>query len=195
MILSKMLPVRSIVTTVLVFSLFGIFALSCSSDSDESTPAIVYGIDDDALPSSSLVDWVSYASQVSVVTVVSEEELPVPEGLSGDRGGGYVGRKVNLRIDKTLWSPPGTAPQTGTISSVVNGWIRKNGVTVPYGSLGAERLEVGKTYIIPLVQYESGWGRLSASTVLPVGPDQRVVVDPERITQHDFTTTARQRPQ
>lgn len=174
--------VSSIVLAALFVVAVATATVSCSADSAESTPDIIYGMDDDALPSSALMDWVSYASQVSVVTVVSEVELPVPSGLSGERGGGYVGRSVDLRIDETLWTYPGTDPQTGTISFVANGWIRKGDVTLPFGSLGAERLEVGKAYIIPLVRYEDGWGWLSAGTMLPVDSDQRVAIDPLRIT-------------
>lgn len=180
-ILPKISPVvSSIVLAMLVFVGVVTVTVSCSSDSSESAPDIIYGEDDPKLPSDSLVDWVSYATQVSVVMVVSEEELPVPAGLSGEAGGGYVGRSVDLRIDETLWAYPGTDPQTGTISLVANGWIRKGDVTVPFGSLGGERLEVGNTYVMPLVEYGGRWGWLSTDTILLVGSDQRAAVNPER---------------
>lgn len=174
--------VPSMILVALIVAVVAAAVVSRSLDSSESIPEIIYGIDDDSLPSSSLADWVSYTSQVSVVTVVNETELPVPPGLSGEQGGGYVGRSVDLCIDETLWTYPGVEPLTGTISSKVNGWIRKDEVSVPFGSLGAERLEVGKTYVIPLVQYDGGWGFLSAGTVLPVDSLKRIAVDPERIT-------------
>ena len=156
---------------------------TASSGSSEQIPDAIYGVGDDVvLPSSSLTHWVSYASQVSVVTVVNEVELPVPSEISGERGGGYVGRSVDLRIDENLWTYPGTDPETGTISLVANGWIQKGDVKIPFGTHGAERLELGNTYVIPLVQYEGGWGWLGAATMLPVDSAQRIVVDPLRIS-------------
>ena len=185
MVRTVILKIPTVVSAVVLAALVvaAVVVVAVSSDSSESAPDIIYGVGDDVkLPSSALTDWVSYASQVSVVTVVNEVELPVPPGLSGERGGGYVGRSVDLRIDETLWTYPGTDPQTGTISFVANGWIRKGDVTIPFGTLGAERLEVGNTYVIPLVKYEGGWGWLGAETMLPVDSAQRVAVDPLRIT-------------
>lgn len=169
---------------VAIFALLGagvaLFAVINGSGSTEEAGDIVYGVDEDALPSSSLTDWVSYATQISRVTVMSEAELP--SELSEERGGGYVGRSVALRINETLWNYPNTVPQTGTVSFVANGWIRKDGVTLPYGSLGAERLEVGKSYVLPLVRYGDEWGWLSASTILPLDSNQVVELDPQQIT-------------
>lgn len=180
MIRAVFLKLLSLATAALVTVSVTIATASCSSD---STPDIVYGNDSEIFPSDSLTDWISYASQISVVTVISESKMPVPlEVRDAENGGGYIGRNLNLSVDETLWTYPGTNPQTGTISLVANGWLRKGEVTVPYGSYGAERLEVGRSYIIPLVLIERGWAWLSATAILPITSDKRIAVDAERIT-------------
>ncbi len=183
------LKVSLVLSAVVLTALFvaTVVVVSALRESPGRAPDIIYGIGDDVLlPSSSLTDWVSYASQVSVVTVVGEEELPTHPEIDGERGGGYVGRRVDLHIDETLWTYPGSDPETGTISFVANGWIRKEEAMIPFGTPGAARLEVGNTYVVPLVRYEAGWGWLSAETILPVDPSPvdsalRVNVDPFRI--------------
>jgi len=55
------------------------------------------------IPHEGFRDWISYSDQVSVVTVVSEGELPVDSAVL-ERGEGSIGRRVTIRIDETIWS-------------------------------------------------------------------------------------------
>jgi hypothetical protein len=98
-----------------------------------------------AVPANSIVDWVTYADQVSVVTVVNERVIePSPEVAR--RGEGYVGREVTIRVDETLWSSRGGGSRGGEIILLDIGWVLKNGKRIPF----AGQLEVGRQYLLPL---------------------------------------------
>jgi hypothetical protein len=110
-----------------------------------------WGTGDYAVPTWSFGDWVSYADQVSVVTVVAERQLPLgPEEIANDEG--YVGRTVTLELERTIWRRPG-APEARTRLTVLTwGWILNEGrmgAMVP----GGARLEVGHRYVLPLARF------------------------------------------
>lgn len=150
------------------------------NNSDDPLPEIALGFSSDRFPSEDLSHWVTYPTQISVVTVVSEREIPPPARVL-ERGEGYVGRSVELRIDRTLWSAPEVEAQTGNIEFVASGWLRKGDKQIPFGSADGPRLEVGNRYVIPLVPTERGWAFLSNSAVLSVDRTNRIAHDQERI--------------
>jgi len=123
----------------------------------------------EVFPSDDLMDWVSYPSQISVVTVVDEtEQPPSPLVTTSPSDNVLVNRMLTLRIDRTLWSAPGTATQIDPIRIEAWGWMVKDGKRVKFGAGNGPRLEVGQTYLIPLVPFGDGWAPLSFSTVTPV---------------------------
>ena len=143
---------------------------------DEPPPEMVRVFGLERFPSDDLSYWVTYPTQVSVVTVVSEAEIPPPDRVI-ERGEGYVGRSVGLRVDRTLWSAPKVEAQTGIIEFVAFGWLHKGDNQIPFGSADGPRLEVGGRYVIPLVPIEDGWGGLSSSAVLAVDDGHRIALD------------------
>jgi hypothetical protein len=118
---------------------------------------------DTALPGATLEHWVSYADQVSVVTVVAERQLPLgPEELAHDEG--YVARTVTLEIERTIWRRPEAPQADHRVTFDTWGWTLHEGRMAPMIQGGA-RLEVGHRYVLPLVLFtfegETGWGVLN----------------------------------
>ncbi len=132
---------------------------------------------DDALPSESFQDWVSYADRVVVATVVSERQGDTsPEDPTDlDVESVLVGRIVTFRVDRVLWeSPTPWAADPGDTVEVLDwGWIVRRGEWVPMGP----RFEVGTTYVVPFVYYSDTpagrppWGPLSHRAVMVVTDD------------------------
>lgn len=122
-----------------------------------------WGMSDNALPSATLEDWVSYADQVSAVTVVAEHQLPLgPDELANAEGS--VARTVTLEIERTLWRRPGAPRAQRRVTFDTWGWRLHEGRMTPMNQGGA-RLEVGRRYVLPLVLFtfegEEGWGVLA----------------------------------
>lgn len=91
-----------------------------------SSPEVVVGGEggaSDRFPSETLTDWVSYADQVSVSSVVSEE---LPESHDPNVNGGYFGRAVAVRIEQMLWRRPGAPSAHGTIREATDGPTRRS---------------------------------------------------------------------
>jgi hypothetical protein len=145
---------------------------------------VVVGIAEEAFPSSSLADWVSYSVKVCSVTVIEEEEIPPPETVY-QRREGYIGRRIRVRVDGTLWVSdgavtPGIDRSADTLAIVVGGWVVRNGVRYRFALERSPRLEVGGAYILPLTTLlrpvsptspsgpalEAQWGPLSVATVI-----------------------------
>ncbi|RMH81115.1 MAG: hypothetical protein D6683_04640 [Actinomyces sp.] len=132
---------------------------------------------DDALPSESFQDWVSYADRVVVATVVAERQgSSSPENPSAlDVESVLVGRIVTFRVDRVLWeSPTPWATDPGDTVEVLDwGWIVRRGERIPLGP----RFEVGTTYVVPFVSYDDTpagrppWGPLSHRAVMVVTDD------------------------
>lgn len=124
---------------------------------------------DQKLPSSSLRDWASYADQLSVVSVLSEQEIP-PPAVVRETGEGYIGRSITLHIDDTLWRRPGAPNLEGTLQMTVSGWILRRGQQPVKAVVGkGARPEPGARYLVPLVRYDAGsWGPLGVGLFLPL---------------------------
>lgn len=135
-----------------------------------SSPRLVVGEGSDRFLDETLTDWVSYADQLSVFTVLAEdEEEPPAEVLAG--GEGYISRTVTLRIEKTLWKRAAAPSADGTVRVITDGWVLENGERHPFAIWGGPRLEVGNTYLAPLVRAPrdgAEWTPLSAASTLPL---------------------------
>lgn len=150
----------------LCIALAALFSGSCGSEPKQPLPARFVAQASLVFPDSTLTDLVSYTDQVSVVTIVSEHELMQPEVLA--RGEGYVGRKLKVRIDETLWTNDGRTAQSGEIEMLAFGWVLKGEQRIPLVLANAPRLSVGGRYVLPLVEDEDKWNQFSPSVVMPV---------------------------
>ncbi|MER5689889.1 hypothetical protein [Streptomyces sp. NPDC002205] len=139
----------------------------------------------DRRPSQAAADWVTYADHVVVATADGERETP-PSGTEIERGEGLVGREVNLRIDKVLWSregAPRSAPATWQRASL--GWQFKGGDTrnrMKMVPADQPRVESGHRYILAIDWEEAKcspgdepepaqWHTLGEGAVVPYDDD------------------------
>jgi hypothetical protein len=154
-----------------------LLAVGCAGGGDQRR--VIGGQGDFFFPGETLTDWVSYALQVSEVTVLSDEEVP-PSADVLDRKEGYVARRAHLRVDNHLWvNADGFAPLEGETDLLVVGWILKGERLIPFVLANCPRLEVGGHYVMPLTRmpdFPDGspppvWGPLTADSVLAVPGD------------------------
>jgi len=126
----------------------------------------------DRFPSETLTDWVSYADQVSVITVTAEHVIPPPADVE-ERGEGYIGREVTARIETTIWRRPGAPEAPAEIRYYAAGWVLKEGQRRLLATVGGSREAVNQRYLMPLVQVEAGeWGPLSGGSKLRFETDR-----------------------
>lgn len=153
-----------------LFSLAVIAAVACG-DSTSSGPSVAGGNASWKFPHSTLTDWVSYADQVSVLTVLEEEEIPPPPEVI-ERGEGYIGRRITVRVEETVWARSGAPSVVGEFQTRVLGWTMHDSERRPTVLGGAyPRLEVGDRYLSPLVMSDGEWVTLSSEVVLPLAGD------------------------
>jgi hypothetical protein len=127
-----------------------------------------------------LSDWVAFANQVALVTVVDETVLPEPP--EAKETGQLLPRVVTLRVDKSLWEPEDPdIVRIGVGEEVavdVFGWVYVEEGRLPTVAASAVRVEVGGQYLMPLVKfdrkrivdgvtYTEGWAPLTAPSVVP----------------------------
>lgn len=143
---------------------------------EESAPVAIVGAGgSEAWPSDTLRDWVSYADQLSVVSVAGERAVPPPRGADPATDADYVAREVTLQVERTPWTraqAPATTEE-GTVSVVALGWVDQgDGERIPFRIRGGNRLEVGERYLLPLVKTADGWSLFSSRAVLDLDGDQ-----------------------
>lgn len=147
---------RSLAVTAIAFAV-----VACGGGgSPEDSAAVRASNASSVLPYGTLTDWVSYGQQVSVVTVLSEQEIS-PEAEVLERGEGYIGRSVELAIGETIWTAPGVARIEGTIEVRDWGWTLRDGERIPI----MPRMEPGKQYLAPLAEIE---GSLTPMNVIAI---------------------------
>ncbi len=172
---------RLIAGLVAVFAVAVVGTVFVVNDGNADDNSTVVGAAADRFPSEDLSDWVTYADQVAVVSILEETLIDPPADVA-ERQEGYVERVVEMRVDSTLWtSSDAKARAEGTIDFEAFGWILKGEDIVPIAPGGGTRLEVGKRYVIPLVKIEKGWSSLSPSSIIGVNVDGELVLE-ERIT-------------
>lgn len=151
-----------VVCVALVFGLG-----SCSDGAGEEKFAAAGA--SESLPFTSLVDWVSYGSQVAVFEVVSEEEIA---GSDEDEPEPSTLRRLSVVVERVLWS---SGPQPDRLSLVTFGWRENADGRRPVGPSEGPRLEVGGRYVGSLVDFSGGsgtrWGVQTGSSVLLVEGD------------------------
>lgn len=187
---------RSLVTALAVSA---VFATSCGSESlsgaaDEDGLIRVSATDDYYWPNSTIEDWATIATQLSVVEVVAERDLP----LKSETGEGFQARTVTLRVVETVWADgttpwPGIEPideqieekdsaafdtlehrkveqLDGEFEFTANGWAVSGDQRRAFAAETGVRLEVGSTYIIPLLPYDAkgDWAAASFDAILPL---------------------------
>lgn len=116
-----------------------------------------------------LSDWTSYATQVSVVKVEAERELP-PEPPGEPEQ--YVPRMVTLRIERTIW-PGGPQSARDSIELLADGWLQASDGSRRELVSGGPRITVGQRLLVPLFLDSDRWGVLTASSVLVLSNGQK----------------------
>lgn len=134
-------------------------------------------------PASSESDWVSYPSELAVVTVTDERELPA-DGVLADMGYGYLGRAVAVRVDSVLWRDPRERAVPRKFEIVTWGWIvGQDGARREAKPSDSPRLEVGRRYAIPLTYADDRIGPLSDHSVAPLDGGDIIRLDPGQIDE------------
>jgi len=134
----------------LLSSLTLVIALIGCTSSNNTETTTTSGSAYTRLPSDDVEDIVTYADQVSVFSVIAEREIEPPPEVY-ERGEGYLGREITIRIEDTLWSRGVIANAEGDIDLKVQGWVMHENIRRPIQFNGAPRLELGNTYVGPLV--------------------------------------------
>lgn len=117
-------------------------------------------------PAESLEDWVTFADQISTMTVVAERQLPLDE-RTVRIGEGLVGREVTAVIRSTLWAYHPQRVIRGTTRFRTWGWWLHDGELVPVIPEDEVRLEVGDEIVAPLMRTPEGdWAPVVPHAVL-----------------------------
>ncbi len=103
---------------------------------------------DSIIPSRSFSDWLGFANQVSVVTVLSDRRLPQTPAEK-EEGFPARGRELTVDIEDTVWAHPAQEAVAGELAlRGTNGWY-----------------EVGQRYLVALIHHDGwGWAPLSDET-------------------------------
>ena len=115
----------------------------------------------------SLTDWVSYSTEVALVTITDERDQE-PNADVVAWGEGYVSRSVTAKVDRVLWRAGGSlhAPEQFTFNGqgyVVGKEGRQQAVTP-----GSPRLTPGEQYVMPISYHEGVFGPLSSASPIKV---------------------------
>jgi hypothetical protein len=130
-------------------------------------------------------DWVSWADQIAVVDVLGEEQVPYEPGQF-EGGSGWVARRIQARIAKTIWIRPGSPAAPPSVKlATTDGWWYSEGELTPIKDIGAHRGEVGDRLLVPMMRSEK-WGWTLMSGGVPVSTAARLEAD------HDQTGIGRQ---
>jgi hypothetical protein len=150
---------RRMLLNPLSISIAVLGGLGCSDAGIDSSPGgeVVVGIGEELFPSDALTDLVSYAAQVSQVTVLAENEIVPPASVVTNQEG-YIGRKVSVHVDKTFWTSqgaidPGATSDPVDFEIVVSGWVVRAGKRVLFALKDSPRIEVNGKYVLPLTTY------------------------------------------
>jgi hypothetical protein len=155
---------------IAVLGVLSVAALAAYGGSSSSSSRLVVGEGSGRFLSERFSDWVSYADQLSIVSVIREEELAADNGTF-ERGEGYIGRAATLRVERTLWRRAGAPSAADTIRVITYGWVLQDWKRHSFAGWGGPRLEVGGRYLTPLVRAPrdgADWTPLSVESTLPL---------------------------
>jgi hypothetical protein len=161
----------------LVALVLGVACLAGCGGASDGVSVISKASLDYALPGETLAEWVRHGDQLSVISVTDETRPAVWPAYRNT--GGLVGRKVTVRVERTLWRGPG-APRAGRVLRFgVWGWMYDDDQS-PHSSRaklvaeGTTRMEVGRRYLAVLVRWRGHWMPLRDSAVMTLSSDDRV---------------------
>lgn len=125
-----------------------------------------------------LTDWVSYSTDIALVTIVGESDHE-PNADVKAWGEGHVGRTVTARVDRVLWRAGGPLHAPRELAFNGQGYVvgeagRQRAVTV-----GAPRLEPGEQFVMPISFQGGTFGPLSPGSPVMV-VDGRAAPLPEQ---------------
>ncbi len=83
-----------------------------------------------------------------------------------------VGRRVDLRVDDVLWTRPGAPEVPDQLSFHTDPWIFDDGQRTDRRVETGVPLEVGRTYVMPVVRFSDGWADLASTTPVAVSGDR-----------------------
>lgn len=153
---------------------------SCSgggaSTPDSPSTAAVQGAS--AFFHDTLQDWVSYATELVVVDVVSERAIASDTSVR-ESGEGYVGRRVTLRVVDQLWRAADGRDLSGQLEVDALGWVLTEGKRRPMVARGGLRLAPDRRYLMPLTIRDGQPVPLSEETLWFVDEEGRLVAPPD----------------
>ncbi|MDW8339676.1 MAG: hypothetical protein RMM28_11115, partial [Thermoleophilia bacterium] len=124
-------------------------------------------------------DWVTFADQISTLTVVAERQLPIDE-RARRVGEGPVGREVTAVVRSTLWAHDPTRVVRGPIRFKTWGWVLRDRELIPVVPYGEVRLRVGDEVVAPLMRTPEGeFGPVAPHAVLHL-VDGRIRLEDEQ---------------
>jgi hypothetical protein len=95
-----------------------------------------------------------------------------------ERGEGYIGREITLRVEKTIWTreaAPEAAPESFTTFG--QGWWMHGGKRFRFQFSDAPRMEVGQRFLVPLVKADEGaWTVLNYNAAHELDGEQTVPI-------------------
>jgi hypothetical protein len=162
----------------LVALVLGVACLAgCGGAAKDGVSVIPKASLDYALPGETVGEWVHHGDQLSVISVTSETRPATWPAYRNS--GGLVGRKVTVRVERTLWHRAG-APRAGRVLRFgVWGWMYDDDQSPdsPRAALvpeGATRMQVGRRYLAVLVRLRGRWSPLRDSAVMTLSREGRV---------------------
>ena len=186
-------------TAIAALAGVALMASTCGTSSDDPATGdeaaiLVVSSDDAYWANSTIADWATMATQLSVVEVVAETALP----FESETGEGLQGRTVTLRVVETVWAD-GTTPWPGIehidqqiqeadgadfdpaagrrvdlldgeFEFTANGWAVSDQQRRAFRAETGVRLEVGSTYLMPLLPFDDNgdWAVASFNALMPV---------------------------
>ncbi|AKU15371.1 hypothetical protein [Luteipulveratus mongoliensis] len=125
---------------------------------------------DEALPTETRTDWVTYGTHVVLAKITAERLLSLetmPASTPND-GDGTRARIATFSIIRTLWKAKGEADLPPTVDQTVFGVKVTGGKSTPSIVRGRPGFLVGETYIVPFTMFQGERSLLSADVGVPV---------------------------
>ncbi len=121
-----------------------------------------------------MTDWVTHGDQLSVIRIVDETPPTLPKDWKNS--GGLIGRKVTVRIERTVWHRPKAPRRSGSFRMQAWGWMmesdqRADSPIHPIIVRNAPRLKVGVRYLAVLMRLDGGWTPLNDDAVMTLDGD------------------------
>lgn len=137
----------------------GLAACSGRGDGARSDDRVPSMMGAKRVPDESLTDWVSYGDHLALVTVTGDRMLPV-DPATRETGEGIVGREIDVRIDRMLWSRD-QAPRLPEVVSFNDvPYAYEHGKTTPMTFNGTSGYQPRERYLMLLTCFVDGCGAI-----------------------------------